>query len=216
MSRWLNVVLTCLLSCTSQAQQLVPERVVSGSQIASPHDPKATIHLPTGAHYLGGVRWPLFGIADCEVHVFVQANAHRVVQHLYWVQFEGFLPELPQLAHTYHDGVKTLWGTDFYVRADFGPTNGVPKAGSDAEHVAQLVTAAGYTMPAAILNLRLVHLLDDKQRRELMIIYMEDASLSDVGSWKDLLPGGNKAEEWPALKETLTARVQKDVLVTLH
>ena len=47
-------------------------------------------------------------------------------------------------------------------------------------------------MPAAILNVRLVHLLDDKKRRELMIIYVEDASLSGVGSWRDLLPGGKE------------------------
>ena len=216
MSRWLSVVLTCLIPCTSQAQQLTPERVVSGSEVTSSHDPKATIRLPEDAQYLGGVRWPLFGIADCEVHVFAQADAHRVIQHLYWVQFEGFLPEMPLLTHAYHDGVRTIWGTDFYVRPDFGPTNEVSKAGSDAEHVSQLVTAAGYTMPAAILNVRLVHLLDDRKRRELMIIYMEDASLSGVGSWKDLLPGGKKAEKWPALKETLMQRVQKDVSVKLH
>jgi hypothetical protein len=153
MSRWISIVLTCLITCASHAQQLKPERVVAGSKITSSHDPRATIRLPRAALYLGGVRWSLFGIADCEIHVFAQVGAHRVIQRLYWVQFEGFLPEMPELRHTYHDEVRPVWGTEFYVRADFGPTDRVPKAGSDAEHVAQLVMdAATGCLPQSLVS----------------------------------------------------------------
>jgi hypothetical protein len=71
-------------------------------------------------------------------------------------------------------------------------------------------------MPAAILSVRLVHLIDEKQRRELMIIYIEDASLWSIESWEELLPGGKKADKWPAMQEALIVRAQKKVLVRLH
>jgi hypothetical protein len=215
MSHWVFTALVYLMSLGIQAQPSKPERVVSGSEITSSHDPRATITLPDTAIHVGADRWALFGIADCEIHVFVEANAHKAVQRLYWVQFEGFVPERPELKHTYRDPVQQLWGTDFYVRADFGPTDDIPKPGSDLEHVKKLIRAAGYTMPAAILNVRMVHLLDDAKRRELMIIYMEDASLSGIESWKDLMPDGKKAHDWPAMQKALLERVQKNVIVRM-
>ena len=39
--------------------------------------PRLRIQLPKPARYVGGERWLLFGIADCEIHVFVQADAQN-------------------------------------------------------------------------------------------------------------------------------------------
>ncbi len=46
--------------------------------------------------------------------------------------------------------------------------------GSDREHIDTMVRNKGYTMPAGMMYVRLVHLLDDQKRKELMIIYGED------------------------------------------
>ena len=215
MSSWLFVLSMCMMPAVIDAQPLKPDRLVSGSKIISSHDPIATISLPKAAVYIGADRWTLFGIADCEIQLFVQSNSRKVIQRLYWVQFEAYVPEKPELTHAYRDPVKLLWGKDFYVRARFGPTDEIPKPGSDSEHVNELVRKAGYSMPAATLNVRLVHLLDEGKRSELMLIYMEDASLSGIESWKDLLPAGKKARDWPAMQEALLVRAQKNLIVRI-
>jgi hypothetical protein len=43
----------------------------------------------------------LYGIADCELHAFVEADQEQNVQRFYWVQFEAYLPTKPDLKHQY-------------------------------------------------------------------------------------------------------------------
>ena len=47
-----------------------------------------------------------------------------------------------------------------------------------ASHIRKLIASRGYKMPANAMYVRLVHLLDEAKRKELMIIYGEDL---DVG-----------------------------------
>src|SRR5512144_1322411 len=75
------------------AAEKTPERVVHGSTITSQHDPAVEIRLPRAARYAGAARWDLYGIRDAELHVFVEADAQKRVQRLYWVQFEHYLPD---------------------------------------------------------------------------------------------------------------------------
>jgi hypothetical protein len=193
------------------AQALKPERSVQANTVTSASDPRLRIKLPKQAKYLGSDRWLLFGIIDCEVHVFVEADAHKIVQRLYWVQFEGYIPSRPELKYDYSSNrVQKVDGLDFYTRAQFGPADDPVKAGSDAEHVRQLVQAAGYTMPPGIRNIRLVHLPDERQRRELMVIYEENLATEGV-QWKDLLPGGKAADRWPKMQQDLMEHLKKRI-----
>lgn len=58
----------------------------------------------------------LYGIADCELHAFVESDNQQNVQRLYWVQFEGYLPSKPELHHAYDSPRHlTIGGMDFYV-----------------------------------------------------------------------------------------------------
>jgi len=57
--------------------------------------------VPNSAQYVGADRWVLYGMADCELHAFVDADPQKNVQRLYWVQFEGYLPTRPELKHNY-------------------------------------------------------------------------------------------------------------------
>lgn len=63
------------------AQTARPERQVIGNVITSKHDPAVRIQLPRSVHYAGGDRWVLYGIADCELHAFVE-TAGKNVQRL--------------------------------------------------------------------------------------------------------------------------------------
>jgi len=188
--------------------QSAPERNVAGSAVSSTHDPHVQIHLPESAKYVGADRWILYGIADCELHAFVEADAQKNVQRLYWVQFEGYVPSKPELAHTYDSPRHaTIGGLDFYVdtwpRADGEPT----KPGSDREHIEALIRSKGYKMPGGMMYVRLVHLLDAKKRKELMIIYGED--LAPTGfSAADLVQGGKSHDQWLALENGLIERAK--------
>jgi len=188
--------------------QSAPERKVVGSAVSSTQDPRVQIHLPESAKYVGADRWILYGIADCELHAFVEADAQKNVQRLYWVQFEGYVPSKPELAHTYDSPRHTtIGGLDFYVdtwpRADGEPT----KPGSDREHIEALIRGKGYKMPAGMMYVRLVHLLDAKKRKELMIIYGEDLAPTGFAA-ADLAEGGKSRAQWPALENGLIERAK--------
>jgi hypothetical protein len=188
------------LSSLLTAQSPAPERTVQGTTLVSQHDPGVRIQLPVSAKYVGADRWPLYDIADCELHAFVQADSQHVVHELYWIQFEGYLPSKPDMHHNYDSPRHTqLGGLDFYVdtwvRADGEKTD----PGSDREHIEALVRAKGYKMPAGMAYVRLVHLLDAEKRRELMIIYGED--LPEDITAGDLGEGG-KAHDRLSVLET--------------
>jgi hypothetical protein len=193
-----------------------PERKVAGSAVSSSHDPQVQIHLPESAQYVGADRWILYGIADCELHAFVEADAQHIVQRLFWIQFEGYVPSKPELAHTYDSPRHTaIGGLDFYLdtwpRADGEQT----KPGSDREHMEALILSKGYKMPAGMMYVRLVHLLDANKRKELMIIYGEDLAPTGFTA-AELAEGGKARAQWQALENALVARALKSISLSTH
>jgi hypothetical protein len=193
------------------SQELRPERVVQGSTIISQHDPAMRIELPREAQYLGADRWVLYGVADCEIHVFVEADSKKQVRRLYWIQFEQFVSSRPELQHNYKpQELATFAGADTYVRARFGKSSESAKEGSDLEHVQALIRTRGYTLPPEMMNVRLVRLLDPKRRKELMIIYSEDLEPTGV-KVDDLMPGGKAIEKWPEIQKALVDRAERQV-----
>ena len=157
------LLLLCL--CVSAAAD-APERTVSGSTITSARDPALRIGLPGTAQYLGADRWVLYDMADCELHLLVDADAHKAVQHRYWVQFEQYLPTRPE--HYTYDSPRhvSIGGLDFYVDTYTEVTGKPMKHGSDDVHLMQLLQGKGYTLPAAgLASVRLVHLTDETGAR---------------------------------------------------
>ena len=207
MSRSLSAALLCYTAVASGSDK--PERQVEANVLTSQRDPKIRIELPRSVRYVGADRWPLFDLADCELHVFVDSTAGKKVQRLYWLQFEAYLPSRPELHHTYpFTKTETISGLLFDVRARFGPGSEAPKPGSDAEHVQGLLRAKGYEMPDSMMNVRFVHLLDDGKRKELMIIYAEDLAPTGI-AYQALLPGGNHSGQWPSIEAGLIQRARK-------
>jgi len=188
-----------------------PERKVAGIMITSERDPAARITLPAGAQYVGADRWVLYDVADCEVHVFVEADAQKNVQRLYWVQFEGYVATRPELKHEYDSPRHAqLGGLDFYVDTWVRPSDGPTRAGSDREHVTTLLWAAGYKLPAGMMDVRLVHLLDASTRRELMIIYGEDVATTGFTA-AELNEGGKGLEKWSGIEKGLIERAKQKI-----
>ena len=211
MLRQIIAVTSCCAFLATQNE--TPERRVQGNMIISMHDPKVLIRLPESVHYVGADRWVLYGIADCELHAFVEADEQKNVQELYWVQFEGYIPSRPDLHHKYDSPRHAMiGGLDFYV--DTWPRSNDEKteAGSDREHIDALIRAKGYKIPENMMYVRLVHLLDREKRKELMIIYGEDLASSGFTA-ADLHQGGKASDHWPALENELIERVEKKIVL---
>jgi hypothetical protein len=202
-----------LISCCAflATQNETPERRVQGNMIISMHDPKVLISLPESVHYVGADRWVLYGIADCELHAFVKPDEQKNVQELYWVQFEGYIPTRPDLHHKYDSPQHTtIEDMDFYV--DTWPRSNEEKTepGSGREHIGALILAKGYKIPANMMYVRLVNLLDAEKRKELMIIYGEDLASTGFTA-ADLREGGKAYGQWPTLQKGLIERAKMKI-----
>jgi hypothetical protein len=202
------VVLSCGFLAVSAGQ---PERKVEGTTILSERDPRVRIQLPKSAQYVGADRWELYGVADCEVHSFVEADAQKNVQTLYWIQFEGYLPARPGVKYDYDSPQHTkIGGLDFYVDTWVRSNDAATRPGSDREHVQKLVAAKGYKIPAGMMYVRLVHLLDEAKRKELMIIYGEDLAPTGLAP-AELGEGGRAHGRWAEIAGGLVQRAEQKI-----
>lgn len=199
MKRLLPGLCAIALLVYTSALAAPPERTVQDNRVTSTHDPAITITLPRGAQYVGADRWDLYDICDAELHVFVEADERKRVKALYWIQFEGYLPSNAHIYDYTKDQPVTFAGRPFWKRTRFGPTNDAQRAGSDGEHVRQMLARAGYELPPQMMNVRLVQVLDAARRKELMFIYAEE------------LPGGAMDDEWPKIEKALVKRAMKRI-----
>jgi hypothetical protein len=166
----------CATCLQTVAESLPVRRTVEGATIKSKSDPKVSISFDKAIHYIGGDRFPLYGVADAELHLFVDADANRYVKRLYWVQFEGYLPSND---HTYDyssDPTIEAAGWTWHTNSKVRPKDTKWRADSDGGHMLALLESKGYKLNGDYARLRLVHLTDETKRSELMIIYMEPAS----------------------------------------
>lgn len=205
-------VLAALLLPTLDAHAATPERQVRDNVIVSARDPAVRIELPAGARYVGASRWTLYDVADCELHVFIEADELKRVQRLYWIQFEGFIPSRPELHYDYSDNAATQFaGRTFFVNANPDYPNGTVKPGSDFEAVRKLVRSNGYSLHDDSVNVRLVNLFADK-RKELMFIYAEN--LEPLGFTSDELMAGGRAEkQWPEVRRQIEENAKNRIKV---
>ena len=208
-----QIAVLILISISLAAQTTAPERKVQKNVITSNRDPKVQIQLPESVHYVGADRWVLYSIADCELHAFVEADGQKNVQRLYWIQFEAYIPTRPDLHHTYDSPRHTIiGGLDFYVDTWVRPNAAATQPGSDREHIEALIRARGYKMPAGMMYVRLVHLLDEQKRKELMMIYSEDLASTGLTS-AALKEGGPAYNRWPAIEKGLIERAEKKIAI---
>lgn len=207
--RILLIAFSFLCSPLLFSQNASAERKVEGNVIISERDPAVRIELPKGAQYVGADHWVLYGVADCELHAFAEADAQRNVQRLYWVQFEQYVPSRSDLHHTYASPKHaTIGGMDFYVDTWVRPRDANTQSGSDREHIEAMVRAQGYRMPEAMMYVRLVHLLDEAKRKELMIIYGEDLRTTGFTA-VELSDLGKAHDRWPAIADSLLEHSEK-------
>jgi hypothetical protein len=207
------LIVVFFASCLSAVAQGPERKIENNNVIISARDPKVRIELPKSVWYVGADRFVLLEIADCELHAFVEVDDQKNVQRLYWIQFESYLPSKPDLHHQYDSPRHTkIGGLDFYVDSWVKRTNENITPGSDEDHIVALILGQGYKMPAGMMSVRLVHLLDEQKRKELMIIYGENLTPTGFTA-ADLKKGGKAENNWPMIEDDLLVRAKEKIKI---
>lgn len=212
----MRTVLAALLLLLVPAGAVAATRTVAGNAVVSRQNPAVTVQLPISAHYVGTDHFllhdPKLGaFDDCELYAFAEADKTGNARKLYWVQFESYLPDHPQLHHTYNSPRHArLGGLDFYLDTGATAADSKPQPGSDTEHYYALLGAHGFRR-GDMMSVRLVHLTDASKRKELMIIYREALPAGYTAA--ALAKGGAAQDKWPALERGLIARAEQSFKV---
>src|SRR5262245_59185379 len=185
-------------------------RSVKDQVLTSPETPAVRIEFDKGFKYVGSHSFILYDVAHAEQHFFVDADEEGRVKRIYWVQFEGYLPNN---THTYRYKVnKTadIGGLEFVADAYARNIKGNPgRPDSDGARARAFLESKGYRMASDdFLSQRFVHLVDEAKRNELMIIYMEDSSGTGLTA-ADLAPNGKAAARWEEVSKGLLERALK-------
>jgi hypothetical protein len=200
---------------TNEAAVQQPVRTVKEQTLSSTAVPSLNIKFDKAFKYLGTQKFVLYDVANAEQHFFVDADAQGRIKRLYWVQFEGYLPNND---HTYNYKVNktaTIGGLDFI--ADAYPRNlkaNPGRADSDGSRARSFLESKNLQMISEdVLSQRLVYMVDKGKRNELMIIYLED--LSGMGlTAADLSPGGRAADRWEQVSKELLERATKGMTIS--
>jgi hypothetical protein len=184
---------------------------VQGNILVSERDPAMRITLPQDVHYLGGGRFVLHGTEDCEMHVFVKADARKNVLELYRVQFANFLPGQGQRHQYDAKNFRKFDGEDTYVQTDLGPIDAPPAGDAEMERRLQkLLADNGYTLHPEMRYVLLMRPLGALGKKEMTIVYAEDLTPTGLTA-KSLRPGGKAASRWPAMQKELVERADKKI-----
>ena len=189
-------------------------RSVKGQVLTSTEMPAIRLEFDKEFKYVGSQDFILYDVARAEQHFFVDADKQGRIKRIYWVQFEGYLPAN---THTYRYKVNksvNMGGFDFIADASARNIKGnLGRPDSDSNRARIFLEGKGYRMASDdVLSQRLVHLVDEAKRNELMIIYMED--LSGMGlTAADLSPNGSAAIRWDEVSRGLLERMMKGMKV---
>ena len=192
-----------------EAQQT---RTVRGQALISTQLPSVLLEFAKPFKFAGGHSFVLYGVADAEQYFFVDADKDGAIKRMYWVQFEGYLPSN---AHTYdYKSTKTvnIGGLEFIADAYARNIKADPgRPDSDGSRARAFLESKGYRLGSdEVLSQRLVHLVDQEKRNELMIIYLEDLSPMKLTA-ADVAPGGRANARWDEISKGLLERATKNM-----
>jgi hypothetical protein len=191
-----------------------PARTVKGQVLTSAAAPALALEFGKEFKYVGSQDFILYNVARAEQHFFVDADKEGRIRRLYWVQFEGYLPDNTHAYDYKANKVVNLGGLDFI--ADAAARNmkiNLAPPDSDGARARAFLEGKGYRLASDdLLWQRLVHMVDEARRNELMIIYMEDLSATGLKA-SDLWRGGRAESQWDEVAKQLLDRAVKSIKV---
>ena len=203
-----------LLAEESNASQQ-QTRSVKGHVLSSAGMPAVRLKFHKEFKYAGTQDFILYDVARAEQYFFVDADKQGRIRRMYWVQFEGYLPSNPNTYRYKVNKSVNIGGFDFI--ADAYPRNTKANPGrpdSDGNRARAFLEKQGYRMMSEdVMSQRLVHLIDESKRNELMIIYLEDLSAMKLTA-ADLASGGSAATRWEEISKELLERAIKGMEIS--
>ena len=192
-----------------------PTRTVKGQVLTSMELPAVNLKFDKEFKHVGGQAFILYGIARAEQHFFVDADEKGRIRRMYWIQFEGYLPSN---TNTYrYKATKTvkIGGLEFIADARARNIKDNPgRPDSDGSRALAFLEKKGHRLVSdEVVSQRLVHLVDEQKRNELMVIYLEDLSARKLTA-KDLAPDGRAAAQWDGFANDLLERAVKGMEVS--
>ena len=211
----LGITLQTAMATAPESKEQRQTRSVKGRVLTSTELPAVRLEFDKGFTYVGNQDFILYDVARAEQHFFVDADKQGRIKRMYWVQFEGYLPSN---THAYNYKINksvNIGGLDFI--ADAAARNvkaNTARPDSDGSRARTFLESKGYRMASDdVLTQRLVHMVDEAKRNELMIIYMED--LSGMGlTAADFAPNGSAANKWDEVSSGLLERAMKGMKVS--
>lgn len=201
---------------TTEAEYSGLDRVISGNDLVSDHDPDSTLHFNSAFKYIGGQKFILYGVADTEQYFFVETTADDKLKSLYWVQYEAYLPGKSQ-TYNYDDSpLRVMIGNyEFYTDTavfEFDP-NKKRARGTDGAMARQFLASKGYQYPDQVTYARMVYLTDDSRQKELMIIYLDDLASRGFNA-AELEEGGANVSRYPEVEQAILDRIRATISMT--
>jgi hypothetical protein len=199
-------------TATDTAAGVNQTRTVKDRTLTSTQQPAVRLEFSMPFKYAGGHSFILYEVANAEQHFFVDADKDGRIKRMYWVQFEGYLPSN---THTYdYNSPKkvNIGGLEFFADAYARNIKANPgRPDSDGAKARAFLASKGYHLGSDdVMTQRLVHLVDEAKRNELMIIYLEDLSEMKLTA-ADLGKGGRAADQWDAISKGLLERATKNM-----
>lgn len=186
--------------------------MVVGQVLTSNGMPSVRLKFDKAFKYVGTQSFILYDVANAEQHFFVDADKTGRIKRMYWVQFEGYLANNN---NTYKYPVTKsvkIAGLDFIADAYARNIKANPgRPDSDGSRARAFLESKGYRMASdEVISQRLVHLVDEAKRNELMIIYLEDLSAMGLAA-ADLAKDGKAAAHWNQISKELLDRALKNM-----
>lgn len=202
-----------LASSEVTAESNVPQqqtRSVNGQILSSTAMPAIRLKFGRDFKYVGSQDFILYDVARAEQQFFVDADKQGRIARMYWVQFEGYLPSNTNTYRYKMNKTINIGGLDFIADAYARNIKANPgRPDSDGSRARAFLEKRGYRMLSdEVMSQRLVYLVDEAKRNELMIIYLEDLRSMKLTA-ADLAPGGNAATRWEEISRGLLERATK-------
>lgn len=163
------------------ATQASAQRRVERNRVYSDSLPSATITLDSSLTYLGTQSFVLYNVANAEQHFFAELDGKRIKRFV-WIQFEGYLSSSHGRYDYSADSLIRMWDRPIYHSAMLRTSPTTERSESDGARARQFLRDRGLVFSSTMLYHRLVSIVGDDRRNELMIIYMEDPALYDDSS----------------------------------
>ena len=165
--------------------------------------------------YAGSQSFILYDVANAEQHFFVDADKQGRVKRFYWVQFEGYLPTNTHAYQYKADKTVNIGGLEFIADAYARNIKANPgRPDSDGARARVFLESKGYKMASDdVLMQRLVYMVDEAKRNELMIIYLEDLSAMNLVA-ADFAENGRAAGRWNEVSQALLERTMKSMEIS--